>query len=268
MAATGNPAHPALAAFDRNDPIAVRHQILQTILEIQGNSSIYTNDLQIADKLGLTVEEVDGHLQILGDERKLQFMRNSGGCHVTLSKGQKQRFRESQMATLRVAEGSVVSKVPVEITESLKQFQQDHPDPATVAFVMMRFGTTPAHTSIVDSIRSTLQPLGIAAVRADEKQYHPDLWYNILTYLVGCGFGIAVFERIEQEEFNPNVALEVGYLYGDGKPVCLLKDKTLKILHADIIGKLYCQFDPLDPKGTIPPPLKKWLSDNGITATR
>jgi hypothetical protein len=168
------------------------------------------------------------------------------------------------LAAPRSAAPSVVRSFPVEITESLKQFLNDHPDPSKVAFVMMRFGTTPAHNNIVESIRSTLQPLGITALRADEKQYHPDLWYNILTYLVGCGFGIAVFERIEQEEFNPNVALEVGYLYGVGKPVCLLKDKTLKILHADIIGRLYCQFDPLDPRGTIPPPLRKWLSDTGL----
>jgi hypothetical protein len=163
--------------------------------------------------------------------------------------------------------GSLAPTKPVEVTESLKQFCNDYPDPSKVAFLMMRFGKTPAHNRIVKSIRSTLQPLGIQAVRADDKQYHPELWYNILTYLVGCGFGIAVFERIDQEDFNPNVALEVGYLYGVGKQVCLLKDKTLKSLHADIIGRLYCEFDPQDSKGTIPPPLKKWMSDIGIIVT-
>ena len=244
----------------------IRRRILETLLEIQGNSNIYTNDQELAGKLGLTVEEVDGHLEILRDERKLKFTRSSAGCSVTLTEGQKQRFKESQMATRRTVGGSLPRNIPVEITESIELFRKDHPDPRKVAFVMMRFATTSAHNNIVESIRSTLQPLGLVGVRADEKQYHPDLWYNILTYLAGCGFGIAVFERIEQEEFNPNVALEVGYLYGVRKPVCLLKDTTLKILHADIMGKLWCPFNAQDPKGTIPPPLKKWMSDNGIIA--
>jgi hypothetical protein len=110
----------------------------------------------------------------------------------------------------------------------------------------------------------TLQPFGITAVRADDKHYHDDLWPNVLTYIHGCGFGIAVFERLEQDEFNPNVSLEVGYLYGLGKPVCLLKDKTLKTLHTDLVGKLYRPFDPQNPKTTIPTELSKWLADKGI----
>jgi len=154
--------------------------------------------------------------------------------------------------------------IPTEISDSLKHFQKDHPDSAKVAFVMMRFGTTPAHTSIVDSIRSTLQPLGVTAVRADDKEYHSDLWPNILTYIYGCGFGIAVFERLDADEFNPNVSLEVGHLYGLGKPVCLLKDKTLKTLHTDLVGKLYRPFDPHNPAKTIPTELSKWIKDKGI----
>ena len=87
----------------------------------------------------------------------------------------------------------------------------------------------------------------------------------MLTYIIGCGFGIAVFERLEQDEFNPNVSLEVGWMYGLGKSVCLLKDKTLTTLpHADLVGKLYRQFDPQNPKGTIPQVLSKWLNDKGV----
>ena len=96
------------------------------------------------------------------------------------------------------------------------------------------------------------------------KHYHDDLWPNVLTYIHGWGFGIGVFERLEQDEFNPNVSLEVGYLYGLGKSVCLLKDKTLKTLHTDLVGKLYRPFDPQAPATTIPPQLSKWLADKGI----
>jgi hypothetical protein len=152
---------------------------------------------------------------------------------------------------------------PPEIRHSLASFQADHPDPRKVAFVMMRFGATSAHENIAAAMRSALAPLGISAVRADDKQYHDDLLWNILTYVHGCGFGIAVFERIETEQFNPNVALEVGYMLALRKPVCLLKDRTLPTLHADLVGKLYRVFDPLEPIRTIPKELSAWLRDKG-----
>jgi hypothetical protein len=153
---------------------------------------------------------------------------------------------------------------PVEIELSLRHFQLDYPDPNKIAFIMMKFGSTSAHDNIVKGIEAALAPHGIRAVRADTKEYHTDLYYNILTYIYGCGFGIAVFERIEREDFNPNVSLEVGYLLALKKEVCLLKDKTLTTLHTDLVGKLYRTFDPQDPVSSIPPQLSKWMSDRGI----
>lgn len=48
-----------------------------------------------------------------------------------------------------------------------------------------------------------------------------------------------------------------------GRPVCLLKDQTLRTLHADLMGKLYRPFDTQNP-ATIGPPLVQWLRDWGI----
>lgn len=84
------------------------------------------------------------------------------------------------------------------------------------------------------------------------------------THLHGCGFGIAIYERIETDEPNANVGLEVGYLMAMNKPVLLLKDKTVPLLQADLAGKLYKEFDPHDAEGTIPAQLEKWLRDYGI----
>jgi len=153
---------------------------------------------------------------------------------------------------------------PVEIQESLKHFKQDHPDPTKVAFIMMQFGKTIVHNEIVKAIKSVLSSYGIEGIKADDKQYHDDLFYNVMTYVYGCTFGIAVFERIEADKFNPNVSLEVGYMLALKKPVCLLKDRTLKTLHTDLIGKLYKVFDPRDPDKTIPHEISKWLSDKDI----
>jgi hypothetical protein len=153
---------------------------------------------------------------------------------------------------------------PSEIRESLQRVRVDYPDPDKVAFLMMRFGKTQAHKNIVKGIKKTLDPLGISVVRADDKQYHDDLFPNVLTYVYGCSFAISVFERIEKEEFNPNVALEVGYMLALRKHVCLLKDRTLDTLHADLVAKLYRVFDPFDPTGTIPGELSQWLKDKGL----
>jgi hypothetical protein len=140
--------------------------------------------------------------------------------------------------------GMTPMHAPPEIQQSIREFRLDHPDPSKVAFLMMKYGKTKAHSNIVDGINQALTSHGIVAVRADEKDYHADLYPNILTYIYGCGFGIAVFERIEQDDFNPNVSLEVGYMIALGKKVCLLKDQTLPKLHTDLVSKLYKEFDP------------------------
>jgi hypothetical protein len=157
-----------------------------------------------------------------------------------------------------------VHATPTEIRISLQRFRADYPDPKKVAFIMMRFGNTPAHNNIVQGIKDALAPHGISAVRADDKDWHGDVYYNILTCIYGCSFGIAVFERILQNDFNPNVAFEVGYMTALGKEVCLLKDTTLAGLHTDLIGKIYKSFDPQDPITSILPELTKWMQDRGI----
>lgn len=172
--------------------------------------------------------------------------------------------KDSPIRNLLAEELGVTLDSPIDITESLARFNKDHPDPQKVAFIMMRFSDTKAHQGILNVIKNTLKTYGIEGVRSDDKEYHEDLLPNVKTYLHGCGFGIAVFERIETESFNPNVSLEVGYMLAFGKQVCYLKDKTLQTLHADIIGKLYKEFDPHDPEGTIPSQVTKWLEDKEI----
>jgi hypothetical protein len=158
-------------------------------------------------------------------------------------------------------------RTPVEIKEALRRFQKDYPDPSKVCFIMMKFGRTKAHDRIVTTIKKTLASYGITGIRSDDKQYHDDLFYNIQVYLYCCGFGVAVFERLETDQFNPNVSLEVGHMLALRKPVCLLKDETLKTLHADLLGKIYKKFDPQDPAGTIHLELSHWLRDMGFVAT-
>jgi hypothetical protein len=158
------------------------------------------------------------------------------------------------------------SSAPVQITESLKAFHVDHPHYERNCFLMMRFGTTTLHRRLVGSISNAARAFDLDVLRADDKEYHDELYTNILTYDYGCSFGIAVFERIEKDDFNPTVALEVGLMFGMRKKVCFLTDQNLKTLHSDIVGKLYKTFDPTEPEATIRDHLVKWLRDNHIIA--
>jgi hypothetical protein len=157
---------------------------------------------------------------------------------------------------------------PPEIAMSLDRLRAKYPDPKKVGFLVMRFTAAKPFERIVEVIKQTAAEHGLDIVRADENQFHDDLWGNVRTYLHGCGFGIAVYERIETEEPNANVGLEVGYLMAMNKPVLLLKDKTVETLQVDLAGKLYKPFDPHDPEGTIPDQLTKWLKDYGIVVPK
>ncbi len=149
---------------------------------------------------------------------------------------------------------------PPDIVSCLQNFRTDHREPGKCAFVMMRFDDTDLHKKILHAVRRWCEKQGIIGLRADDKRYADDLWPNVRTYMHGCGFGIAVFERLTTNEFNPNVSLEVGYMLALGKPVCLLKDSTLPNLPSDLIGRLYESFNVQRPN-SIKPKLDKWIND-------
>lgn len=151
-----------------------------------------------------------------------------------------------------------------EIAVSLERLREKYPDPKKIGFLIMRFTAKQPFRRIVNVIKTTAEKHGLAIIRADNEQFHHDLWGNVRTLLHGCGFGIAVYERIDTNEPNANVGLEVGYLMAMNKPVLLLKDSTVPELQSDLAGKLYHSFEPHDPKHTIPDQLTKWLETNGI----
>lgn len=184
---------------------AIQRLILASIDEGQGQN---VRDSEIAEKTSLPLQDVRDHLDLLDEEDMLFLSKVLDGSHSARLKA---RGRLALKEATRMI-GPAGFSHPVEIQESLARFRSDHPDEAKVAFIMMRFGQTGLHEKVIKGIKSALEPHGITGLRADDKQYHDDLFDNILTYIYGCGLGIAVFERIETDEFNPNVSLEVGYM--------------------------------------------------------
>lgn len=152
------------------------------------------------------------------------------------------------------------SKVPAEIRESLPAFLTDHPDPARMAFVMMNYRGSKRHRAIFKAIQSALAGEGIKAVRAKDAEYHDNIYENVRTYMYGCGMGVAVFDRIEKEHHNPNVALEVGYMLALRKPVCILKEKSVSALQSDLAGHLYREFDLDNLARSVRDALAGWIA--------
>lgn len=150
-----------------------------------------------------------------------------------------------------------------EISAGIEKFRRDYPASQKTAFLIMQFRDTKPHKEIVNVIKDCLLKHGVTCLRADDKQYMDDLFPNIRVYMHACDFGVAVFDRITEDDFNPNVSLEVGYMLGMGKNVLLLKDRTLKSLSTDLTGKLYREFDTTDVPATTPSQIEKWLVDKG-----
>ncbi|MEQ1752086.1 MAG: hypothetical protein ABL974_21875 [Prosthecobacter sp.] len=212
-----------------------------------------SGDLDVLEKAGLLVLE---------RERRDQFPRIKFTLCGLAYEAVETNFAEERK--LQQPLSTLAHSCPPEIAIPLDKLQREFPDMLKLGFLIMRFDTTRPHERIVTTIKETGKKLGLDIVRADENEFHADLWGNVRTYLHGCSFGIAVYERISTDQPNANVGLEVGYLMAMGKPVLLLKDQTLEDLPSDLAGKLYKPFDAHDPEGSIPKGMAKWLEQNGI----
>lgn len=114
---------------------------------------------------------------------------------------------------------------------------------------------------VYETIKDIFTSKGYSAIRADEKEFTNDLWENVRVYLECCNVAVAVFDKNDQDNYNPNVAIEVGYMLSKGNKVCLLKDKKLPKLPSDLISKMYKEYDSDDVEGTLPEQLELWIRD-------
>lgn len=114
---------------------------------------------------------------------------------------------------------------------------------------------------VYEIIKDIFASKGYSAIRADENEFTNDLWENVRVYLECCNVAVAVFDKNDKNKYNPNVAIEVGYMLSKGNKVCLLKDKKLPKLPSDLISKMYKEYDSDDVEGTLPEQLELWIRD-------
>ena len=124
----------------------------------------------------------------------------------------------------------------------------------------MRFRSAEHFTQIYDSIKVSLALYGLIAHRADDKIYpdDADLWNNVCVYMLGCKYGICVFEDIDEREFTPNIPLEYGFMRALNRRVLLLKEQRMPNMPSDITGKLYRPFDMMNISSSIRNQISQW----------
>ncbi len=163
---------------------------------------------------------------------------------------------------------SKVRRIPEAYREEIKAFLEDSPYECNV-LVMITFGFKDQdmgdrYVQLMQIIRDVLASRGLTAFIVTDKEWDETLWGNLQVYLSACCAGIAVFDNFLPERVhNPNVAMEAGYLMAMGKPVAILKDKSLPRLPTDWAGHLYLEF-PQHKLDAIRRPLSKWLIDKKL----
>lgn len=100
---------------------------------------------------------------------------------------------------------------------------------------------------IIDSVVAGIKARGYVPRIASDKLYHPHLWQNVELYLLACARGVAIVEARYDDQLNPNVALEWGWMVGMGRRVLYLRDSAFAAERADWAGLVHHQFDWADP---------------------
>ena len=219
----------------------------------------------------------------------LDTMIRTLGLEVT-SSGSPVRYRLSLLGDLEIREGvtikidrdnpraiplvsaesssqnTIVPQIATTLDAGLQAFKGEH-DPSKTVFVMMKFSGGDRRKdrkleTLFNIINLELDKYGIDAVRADERTYCATqfMWDNAQVYMNGCDYGIAVLENTYLDEMNPNVALEYGYMLAKGKQGLLLKEKSFESIRADILGKIWIEFD-IDRKESVREAIRRWMVD-------
>lgn len=125
-------------------------------------------------------------------------------------------------------------------------------------FVMMKYRDDDAYQQIEHIVRTRLASYGLVARLAKDREYFPDLWANIVHCIKHCQYGLAIFEEIESRDFNPNISLELGYMYALERRCLLLKDRRMPQLPTDICGRIYRNFDTYKLTSSLSTQIDNW----------
>jgi hypothetical protein len=150
------------------------------------------------------------------------------------------------------------------LVHECQSFLKDNPEYSKNVFIMMKFDNqVKILGDLYDELGSILRSNNLNPVRADQKMYPKDrdLWNNVCVYMICSKFGIAVLENHSRQEYNPNVAIEYGFMRALDKRVLLLADKDFPKERADVVGKERLSFNIDGLKNSLSGPVGKWIKE-------
>lgn len=124
--------------------------------------------------------------------------------------------------------------------------------------------------SVFKAIEEALATYGLVLRRADRRNYasSKQLWDNVRVHMIGCKYGIAILESKYKDEFNPNVALEYGFMLALGREAILLVENSFKHRRADIMSTLGKEFKwnaaTKEMKRSVTKAIDSWMTDLGM----
>jgi hypothetical protein len=147
-----------------------------------------------------------------------------------------------------------------------ESFFKDHPHYDRNVFIMTSFDGHHLLAQLDNELRRALHQHRLVGVRADDRIYPSDsqLWRNVCVYMLCCKYGVAILEDHSRDEFNPNVALEIGFMRALDKRTLLLADRRFSKLRADISGTVRFEFDITNQAGTLAEPIERWIRSLGL----
>jgi hypothetical protein len=96
---------------------------------------------------------------------------------------------------------------------------------------------------------------------ASDRSIVDDLWPNVAAHMWGCRYGIAFFEAVSEKGLNYNLNIEVGSCLVLGRRLALLKDESLKVMPADLVGHIFHEVE-LAKLSTVPQRLEEWITSS------
>lgn len=138
---------------------------------------------------------------------------------------------------------SLVPNALIGWRSGMEQFLRQHPFDKSV-FLMIRYRNR--NDALIKAIKAETAAAGCTAILASDHNLTDDL-YNPIACLLCCSHGLAVFDQPEDEQlFNPNVAYELGMMHLLGRDCRILKHADLRVLHTDVLMKLYLSYEDVD----------------------
>jgi hypothetical protein len=140
----------------------------------------------------------------------------------------------------------------------MESFLATHPFDRSV-FIMIRYRKR--NDRLIAMVKRVLEAAAFTGVLASEHSITDDL-YNPVACLLCCSRGVAIFDKAEErQEFNPNVAYELGMFHLLGRSCVILKHQSLRTLQSDILMKLYQSYSNVTSAETV---MRLWVQSLGL----